>query len=273
MSVVPLPTREPFARRSGLPGAYLLDCDPDLGRLLSPARLVDARRQLRVPVAWLARGPWEPRSEGSHAGILIVDGLLMRDVLVADDAAAELLGPGDYLPASPDADRLLPSDMRWTAIAPTQVALLDGGFSRSLLAFPEIALTLLQRQAERTDRLAAQQAIAHLNGVERRILAMLWLCADRWGRMTPDGVVLPLTLRHDDLAHLVGARRPTVSSAMGRLRTRGALRRGKGGGWLLLEPPEEVRSATGAARGRPHDSVLLREHDEARPVASALSGR
>ena len=127
MSVVPLPTREPFARRSGLPRAYLLDCDPDLGRLLSPARLVDARRQLRVPVAWLDRGPWEPRAEASHAGVLILDGLLMRDVLVADDAAAELLGPGDYLPANPDADRLLPSDVRWTAIAPTQVALLGHG--------------------------------------------------------------------------------------------------------------------------------------------------
>jgi CRP-like cAMP-binding protein len=259
MSVVPLPTRSPASQSPQaprLPVAHLLDRDEDLGRRLTPARAVPARRQVRAPVTWIERGPWEPLADHEPSDLLVLDGLLLREVVVADDVAAELLGPGDFVPDSSE-ESLLPSHVRWTAITRTQVALLGEHFTRVLLAFPEIALTLIERQAERTDRLAAQQAIAHLNGVERRLVALLWLCADRWGRMTPEGVILPLALRHDVLAHLVGARRPTVSSAMGRLQRRGALRPRSGGGWLLLERPEEVSDRLAGQRTRPRGTVVF----------------
>ena len=277
MSVVPLPDRSRAARsreRARLPAAYLLDRDEDLGRFLTPARSVLARRQVRAPVAWIERGAWDPCADGVAGCVLVLDGLLLREVVVADDVAAELLGPGDYLPVAADEERLLPSAVRWTAIARTQVALLGPRFARVLLAFPEIALALMERQAERADRLAAQQAIAHLNGVERRLLALLWLCADRWGRMTADGVVLPLVLRHDVMAHLVGARRPTVSSAMGRLQRRGAVRPRAAGGWTLLERPEEVSGRLAGERTRPRGPVLFRDEPGAdEPPATGRPGR
>ena len=73
------------------------------------------------------------------------------------------------------------------------------------------------------------------------MLAALWNLADRWGRVGPDGVRIPLRLTHDALAELVGARRPSVSNAMGRLRRRGLISDHAEGGWVLhASPPEEL---------------------------------
>ena len=95
---------------------------------------------------------------------------------------------------------------------------------------------------DRAHRLALTQAISQLNGVERRLLALLWHLAERWGRMTPDGIAVALALSHRELAQLVGARRPTVSSALGQLRERGELVRRADGCWILTGEPTGLPS-------------------------------
>ena len=77
------------------------------------------------------------------------------------------------------------------------------------------------------------QAISQLHRVDRRLLALFWHLAERWGRMTADGVVLPMTLSHRMLGQLIGARRPTVPTALGELARRGDIRRCDDGTWLL----------------------------------------
>ena len=59
------------------------------------------------------------------------------------------------------------------------------------------------------------QAIAHLTRVDDRLLALLWCLAERWGRVVPDGVLVSLRLSHRTLAGMVGARRPSVTTALG----------------------------------------------------------
>jgi Mn-dependent DtxR family transcriptional regulator len=56
--------------------------------------------------------------------------------------------------------------------------------------------------------------------------------------MTPDGIVVPLRLTHETLGALVAARRPSVTSALGRLADAGLLRRGDGV-WLLDRGAEQ----------------------------------
>ena len=106
-------------------------------------------------------------------------------------------------------------------------------------------------------------AVCHIVGVEVRLLIVLWHFADRWGRMSTAGVKLPLPLSHGLLAGIVGARRPTVSTALGALRDQGLVERTEGG-WLLRgDPPAEL-----------HDlrlRVAAREPTIARP--SQPSGR
>jgi hypothetical protein len=84
--------------------------------------------------------------------------------------------------------------------------------------------------------------------------------ADRWGRVTPEGVVVPLRLTHELIGGLVGARRAPVTRALGRLADAGTVRRRADGAWVLRGvPPIELahthlRSAGGDAPAQPRSA-------------------
>src|SRR5919197_1066233 len=74
------------------------------------------------------------------------------------------------------------------------------------------------------------------------LLALMWCLAERWGRVVPGGVVVSLRLPHRTLAGMVGARRPSVTTALGQLMARGDIERRPDGGWLLHGDPPDPRS-------------------------------
>ncbi len=80
---------------------HLLDADPELGRLLEGDRLIAARRDLLCRLHAIERGPWDAerlRTAGpEHVGLLLIDGVLAREVVLEDNVSAELLGPGDIV--------------------------------------------------------------------------------------------------------------------------------------------------------------------------------
>jgi CRP/FNR family cyclic AMP-dependent transcriptional regulator len=96
---------------------------------------------------------------------------------------------------------------------------------------------LFDRLSERSMRLATTQAISQLTRVDRRLKALFWHLAERWGRVGGEGVVIPLALTHRILGQLVGARRPTVSTALSELALRDELVRRVDGSWLLRGDP------------------------------------
>jgi CRP/FNR family transcriptional regulator, cyclic AMP receptor protein len=233
---------------------HLLDADPDLGALLAPERREHARRELVVPTRRLGLGEWDlARLAGSvrdQVGLLVLDGVLSREVMIGERLSVELLGPGDLVrpwrPLVPV--QMLAMDAAWHVRSPVVVALLD----RRCARYPELTSTLIERLTERTLRLATTQAISQLTGVDRRLKALLWHLAERWGRVTPDGIVVPLGLTHAFLGQLIGARRPTVSTALAELARRGEILRRADGGWLLLgEPPDAEALARPASGGVP----------------------
>ena len=57
--------------------------------------------------------------------------------------------------------------------------------------------------------------------------------AQRFGRMTPEGIVIELPLTHQIIGDLVGSRRPTVSLALQSLAEGGVLKRLDDGRWHL----------------------------------------
>ena len=76
----------------------LLELDPDLGRFLPEERLAAATHELLVAVRTLETGPWDVdrlSASPDHLGLLVLDGILAREVLVLDTVSTELLGPGD----------------------------------------------------------------------------------------------------------------------------------------------------------------------------------
>jgi len=58
----------------------------------------------------------------------------------------------------------------------------------------------------------------------------------------PDGIVVPLPLGHQRLADLVGAHRPSVTTAMGSLVRAAKISRRENGDWVLHgAPPDALR--------------------------------
>jgi CRP/FNR family transcriptional regulator, cyclic AMP receptor protein len=224
----------------------LLDADPDLGALMSPEQLEEARRTLTVRRHVVEPGPWEGerlRDAGpEHIGLLVLTGLMTRELALSDNVSAELLGPGDLVRPwqAGGPERLVPYDIRWTALERTTLAVLDRRFAAVLMRYPQVNALLIDRLTERSQRLSLMQSISQLNGVDRRLLTLFWHLAERWGRVTPAGVVVPVAVPHRVLAQLVGARRPTVSSALSRLADGGQVVRAPEGGWLLTGAPVGV---------------------------------
>ena len=234
-------------RRTEPESVRLLDADPDVGSLLTPERRSEAADALVVRAMRLPVGPWDvsglARNSAGHLGLLILEGVVARDVVVADNVSAELMGPGDVLRPwqCPGDEALLPVAVEWSVLSPARLAILDRSFAIRCARWPEVTAALFERLGERSLRLATHQAISQLTRVDRRLLALLWHLAERWGRVSGDGVVVPLALTHRILGQLVGARRPTVSTALGELAARNELIRRPDGSWLLRgDPPETV---------------------------------
>jgi len=221
----------------------LLDLDPDLAQLLRDERLREAHEQLQVEVRRLPEGPWSAgrlaATNPEHVGLLVLEGVVSREVVVADTVSTELLGPGDVLRpwAVSGSPSLLQITVRWSVLTECRVAILDRRFGNRVIQWPEVNSVLIDRIDHRAQRLATTQAISQLNRVDRRLLALFWHLAERWGRMTPEGMAVPLTLSHRMLGQLVGARRPTVSTAIGDLARRDELVRRANGSWLLRGAP------------------------------------
>ncbi len=226
----------------------LLDHDRSLAAALSPEDLAVARRYAAAECLEIERGSYRPGEiiEGDGLlGLLVVEGLLVRQVLVAERRCGELVGAGAILRPWDDfgGTAPLPFEVKWRVIEDARLAVLDRRFLVTIIRWPSLIEAVMERMVERAHTLAFNVAIHCLQHIELRLLALFWQLADRFGRVTPDGIHLPLPLSHSDLAELVGAARPSVSTALKGLASNGQVWRRDGERtWTLsTEPPEELR--------------------------------
>jgi CRP/FNR family transcriptional regulator, cyclic AMP receptor protein len=222
----------------------VLDVDRELAQSLESGDREHARRALVFPALVVEPGPWEHRQavpEPPVVGLLVLTGVLTREIVFAGRASSEIVGAGDVLrPWDDDAPfEPLPLEATWHAHAPTRLAVLDARFALAAGRWPALAAALGARQIRRTRALAFQLAITQLPRVDDRVLVLLWSLAERWGRVGPSGVRLALPLPHRTLATLVGARRPSVTTALSGLARAGLVERTEAG-WLLHGDAERV---------------------------------
>jgi CRP/FNR family transcriptional regulator, cyclic AMP receptor protein len=127
------------------------------------------------------------------------------------------------------------------------VAVLDDRFRQATRRWPSLGAAIEARALGQAERLAVHVAIAQLGRVDLRVLALLWHLADRWGRVTPQGVSVPLKLTHEALGRLVGAQRPTVTLALAELGRAESVTRLATGGWLLDPRSRALLEVPGAS--------------------------
>jgi CRP/FNR family transcriptional regulator, cyclic AMP receptor protein len=239
MSRVTLSHGSPNGNGAERQAIAVFDHAPELLRGVSRETAGELAR-LRVPSLRFDAGPWTepPERHGCHFGFLIVAGVMARRVTFDRRTAAELLGPGDvirpWVPQLP-VDTVI-AQARWQVLETVEFAVLDTEFARRVARWPQIAAALLERSTERVRMLAFLQVASHIPGLEARLLAILWAIADRWGRVTTDGVLVPVPLTHATLSELVGASRPSVSTVLKALERKRVLARHKQG-WLLRDRP------------------------------------
>ena len=232
--------------RSGDRFVYVLDHDAGLRSVLDEADRARCRQHAVAAIAEVPTGPWDPQSANlpdAELGLLVLDGLLIRDVTVAEARCGELIGPGTILRPWDETgdDAPLRHEVDWQVIEPLRVAVLDAHFLRVVAHWPPLITALVARANDRAQDLAVMVSIHSLKRVDVRLLAFFWHLADRYGKVTSGGVLVPLALTHRQLALLVGAQRPSVTSALGTLAERDLLRRDDDGHWLLSgEPPDDL---------------------------------
>ena len=216
----------------------MLDLAPELGAGIPSDEWEAARQACRGELVRVAPGRLEP-APGALDGdpwmaLVIVSGVMCREVRLCDRHLLELLGAGDALQLPVDVeDRLLGTDVTLTAVAQSELLVLGVPFLRAAARWPSLMMQLHRRLEAQRAELAVQALIAHLPKAEHRLLLMLWHLADRFGIVTPDGIVVQLPLSHDLLGRLTAARRSTASLALGQLEGRGELKRLPDGFWLL----------------------------------------
>lgn len=229
----------------------VLEEDPELASGLDPTSVQLATRHAIAAVEIIAPGPWEPAfpADGGMGslGLLVLDGLLMRDVTIANATCTELIGRGDLLrPWDWERDVLtIKPVVSWTALQPVRLAVLDRRIAAVMGRWPELVSAVVARAVRRSFELATNQATSHMTRVDARLELLFWGLADRWGRVGRDGVVLELPLTHQVLGRLVGAQRPSVTTALSDLARRGVIERREDGAWILRSAPpgEEPEAA------------------------------
>ena len=226
----------------------LLEAVPELGGALEGEELEQALRHCVVGVADLRPGSWAPSRDAQlgpgHLGLLVVDGFVTRDVRVGQSVSCELCGRGDLLrPSDHDGEAApVPFAVQWRVLEPTRLAILDRRATAVLGRWPEVVEAIVARCVERSRSLGFHLAVTHLRRVEPRLQAMLWHLADRWGKVTPDGIHVPLRFTHQTLGQLVGAQRPSVTTALKALAEAGLVSRCADGSWMLHGEPPDIRA-------------------------------
>src|SRR5262249_3066790 len=153
----------------------VLDADPELSDRLPGEELDAARRALIARVVTVEPGLWQPDRHWDLAdhpalGLLVLDGLLTREVTVAARPSTELIGSGDLLrPWDQDGDLgMMPLTATWSAVSRTRLAVLDQRFLLAACRWPAIMDEIGSRMLRRSRWLAFLLAMKQIMRVESR---------------------------------------------------------------------------------------------------------
>lgn len=216
------------------PAVRLLDAMPDLQRAIPWDDRSLAWRTLLVPVAVVPPGRLEQATGEPGARSVVLGGIVFRNTCLRGRVATEIIGEGDVLDTHEETEpSLVPTTTEHVVHREATLAFLGERFAAAARRWPGLHDVVGEQLARQRRRASAHLAVLQMPRVEDRIVTVFSHFADRWGRVTPDGIVVDLPLTHELIGQMVGGRRPTVTLALAGLAESGALARAPDGTWLL----------------------------------------
>jgi CRP-like cAMP-binding protein len=159
-----------------------------------------------------------------------------------------MLEEGDVIVRPTDGWSAVGPRVRCFAIEDALMHLVDRARLDAWMHDPALAANVVRVLSVQIADRELAVAIALEPRVERRLLLKLRQLAERWGRVTPDGIRLDLRLTHQELANMVGAVRESVTIALGRLASAGEIEvRNR---TLLIRVPDDGTGGPSADRER-----------------------
>jgi len=153
-------------------------------------------------------------SAGRIAVVVRGDGTRSRTIALLQEGDA-LVMPAEDWQGAPGA--------RAVAATDSEVLMVAGALDEVIALDPAAGAWLVGALAQAVADRELSTAIALEPRLERRLILKLRQLAERWGRVTPDGVRLDLRVTHQELADMVGAARESVTVAFGRLQEQGEI--------------------------------------------------
>ncbi len=152
---------------------------------------------------------------GEQQVLRVESGIVAQRVIHADgtDVLIGLFGPRQLIIGHPDDGCCL--DL--IAHTDAEALCLSWGEALRTPGFPDA----LRRRLQQMEGWAAAQARTHLDS---RLLGVLAVLAEQFGKPCSEGLMVDVKLTHDLLASATAATRATVTRALGRLRHRGLVR-------------------------------------------------
>lgn len=153
-------------------------------------------------------------SAGRFAVMVTVEGARSRTIALVQEGDA-LVMPTDAWQGAPGA--------RVVAATDSEMMMVTGSIDELVAVDFAAGAWLVRALAQAVADRELSAAIALEPRLERRLILKLRQLADRWGRVTPEGVRLDLRVTHQELADMVGAARESVTVAFGRLQDQGEI--------------------------------------------------
>ncbi len=184
------------------------------------ARAIDGLAAISVP----AGEEFSIIRSGAVCGV-VGGGRLALGVIAEEERERTIgmLEEGDLLVRPLEGWAVAGPQVRCFALEDSLVHLVNGARMGAWMRDPALAANFVRVLSAQIAERELAVAIALEPRLERRLLLKLRQLAERWGRVTPEGIRLDLRLTHQELANMVGAVRESITLALGRLAEAGEI--------------------------------------------------
>lgn len=219
----------------------------EVARLLPELTGEAAIRAGGIPSVLLPAGDWRLVGQRRRRQVIVIaEGFVAWRTSVVGGQSVTLAGPGDVLLPHGEAEAgPVARAIAWRPLTALRLAVIEERVLSAAGAELTEALLAVRGRAAGTQGLLT--AASRIPRIERRVLTLLWVMGERWGRAGTEGIQLDLPIAGDVLALVAATDLRTAHDALDALLTNGRIRSGDGDTVILPAAQTQALERTHAS--------------------------